>query len=51
LHKALKELYKLLTTALENDPPPDVRTNLCNLAREALRNGIRKEYSVEKVQK
>jgi transposase len=51
LHEALKELYKSLTKALENDPPPEVRTNLWHLAREALRNWIRKEYSIEKVQK
>jgi len=51
LHKALKELYDSLTKALESDPPPEVRRYLCHLARVALRNWIRKEYSVEKVQK
>jgi len=51
LHNALKELYDLLTKALENDPPPEVRRYLCHLAREALRNWISKEYSIEKVQK
>jgi len=51
LHKALKELYDLLTKALESDPPPEVRRYLSHLAREALRNWISKEYSIEKVQK
>ena len=51
LHNALKELYELLTKALETDPPPEVRETLWKLAREALRNLISKEYSVEKVQK
>jgi transposase len=51
LHNTLKELYEILTEALENDPPPKVRRYLCHLAREALRNWIMKEYSMEKVQK
>ena len=51
LHKALKELYDLLTKALENDPPPEVRMTLWELAREALRHWISKEYSIEKVRK
>ena len=51
LHNALKELYDSLTKALESDPPPEVRRYLCHLAREALRNWIRKEYSAEKVRK
>ena len=51
LHNALKELYEILTTALENDPPPKVRKTLWKLAREALRHWIKKEYSIEKVQK
>jgi transposase len=51
LHNMLKELYEILTEALENDPPPEVRRYLCHLARKALRNWIRKEYSVEKVRK
>jgi transposase len=51
LHKALKELYDSLTKALESDPPPEIRRYLCHLAREALRNWISKEYSIEKVQK
>jgi transposase len=51
LHKALKELYEILTNALESDPPPEVRRYLCHLAREALRNWTLKEYSVEKVRK
>ena len=51
LHKALKELYEILTEALENDPPPEVRKTLWQLAREALRHWIMKEYSIEKVRK
>jgi transposase len=51
LHNALKELYEILTEALENDPPPEVRKTLWQLAREALRHWIMKEYSIEKVQK
>jgi transposase len=51
LHNALKELYEILTEALENDPPPKVRKRLWQLAREALRHWIMKEYSIEKVQK
>jgi transposase len=51
LHDALKVLYESLTKALENDPPPDLRKNLWHLAREALRDWIMKEYSIEKVRK
>jgi transposase len=51
LHNALKELYKILTEALESDPPPEVRKTLWQLAREALRHWITKEYSIEKVRK
>jgi len=51
LHKALKELYDLLTKALENDPPPEVRMTLWELAQEALRHWISKEYSIENVRK
>ena len=51
LHNALKELYEILTEALEKDPPPEVRKTLWQLAREALRHWIMKEYSIEKVRK
>ena len=51
LHNALKELYEILTKALENDPPPEVRMNLWQLAREALRHWIMKVYLIKKVQK
>jgi len=51
LHNALKELFELLTNALESDPPPEVRKTLWQLAREALRHWVLKEYSVEKVRK
>jgi transposase len=51
LHNALKELYEILTEALEIDPPPKVRKRLWQLAREVLRHWIMKEYSIEKVRK
>jgi len=51
LHNALKERYELLTIALENDPSPEVRMNLWNLARDALRHWIIKEYLIEEVRK
>jgi len=51
LHKALKEIYESLTKALENDPPPKVRMYLWNLAREALRHWMAKDYFEEKVLK
>jgi transposase len=51
LHNALKELYAILTEALENDPLPEVRKTLWQLAREALRHWIMKEYPIEKVRK
>ncbi|MCK9564770.1 MAG: IS66 family transposase [Methanothrix sp.] len=51
LHNALKELYEILTKAMENDPPPKVRKIIWQLAREALRHWIMKEYSIEKVRK
>ena len=51
LNNALKELYDLLTKVLENDPPPEVRITLWELAQEALRQWISKEYSIEKVRK
>jgi transposase len=51
LHNALKELYEILTKALENDPPPEVRKTLWQLAREALRHWTLREYSIEKVRK
>jgi len=51
LHNMLKELYEILTEALENDPPPKVRKTLWKLARKALRHWIMKEYSIEKVRK
>ena len=51
LHNALKELYEILTEALESDPPPEVRKTLWQLARKALRHWIMKKYSIEKVRK
>jgi transposase len=51
LHNMLKELYEILTEALENDPPPKIRKIIWQLARDALRHWIMKEYSIEKVRK
>jgi len=51
LHNMLTELYEILIEALENDPPPKVRKTLWQLAREALRHWIGKEYSIEEVRK
>jgi transposase len=51
LHKALKEIYESLTKALENDPPPEVRMYLWNLAREALRHWVAKDYFEKRVLK
>jgi transposase len=51
LHEALKGLYESLSYALENDPPPEVRTDLWHLAQETLRQWIGREYSIQKVQK
>ena len=51
LHNALKELYDILTKALENDPLPEVRMTLWELAQEVLRHWISKDYSIEKIQK
>jgi len=51
LHQALKKLYEELTGALENDPPPEVRRGLWQMAREALKQWIMKEYASEKVRK
>ena len=42
LHNTLKELYEILTKALENDPPPEVRMNLWQLARKRFGTGSRK---------
>ena len=52
LHNMLKELYEILTEALENDPPPEVQNRIyAKLARKVLRKCISKEYYVEKVRK
>jgi transposase len=51
LHKTLKKLYEELTGALENDPPPEVRSGLWQMAREVLQQWIMKEYASEKVRK
>ena len=51
LHKALKELYESLTNALERNPPPDIRTELWQSARETLLHWIQKEYLEVKVLK
>jgi transposase len=51
LHEALKRLYKQLTDALENDPPPGVRRELWNMARATLWQWITGEYVNEKLRK
>ena len=51
LHGALKDLYKELTDTLENDPPPEVRMGLLEMARSKLHQWIMKEYVSEKVKK
>ena len=51
LHKALKKLYEELNSALESDPPPEVRMDLWQIAREALQKWISKEYVDKKVRK
>jgi transposase len=51
LHNALKELYEILTNALESDPPLKVRKTPWQLVRKALRHLVIKEYSIEKVRK
>jgi transposase len=51
LHEALKDLYEELTGALENDPPPEVRMELWDMARAKLQQWIMKEYISEKLKK
>jgi transposase len=51
LHEALKRLYKELTDALENDPPPEDRRELWQIARATLRQWITGEYVNEKLRK
>jgi transposase len=51
LHKALKDLYEKLTTALENDPPPDVRKELWEMARATLQQLIMKGSVSDKLRK
>jgi transposase len=51
LHKALKKLYEELNSALESNPPPEVRMDLWQIAREALQKWISKEYVDKKVRK
>jgi len=51
LHEALKKLYEELNDALENDPPPEVRRELWNMARATLRQWITGEYINEKLRK
>jgi len=51
MHKALKEIYESLTSALKSDPPPRVRMYLLNLARKALGHWMAKDYTEEKVLK
>lgn len=51
LHNGLKEIYELVIKSLEADPPPEIRTELCQLARESLRHWLIEKYSSEQVKK
>jgi transposase len=51
IHGALKRIYELLTDALENDPPPEVRIVIWYMARAVLRLIIGGEYENENVRK
>jgi transposase len=51
LHKALKDIYRKLIVALENDPQPEVRKELWHKARAALQQLIMKVYMSDKVKK
>ncbi|MBK7386500.1 MAG: IS66 family transposase [Methanothrix sp.] len=51
LHEALKGLYESLNTSSECDPPPEVRINIWQSAREVLQHWIDREYLEVKVQK
>jgi transposase len=51
LHEALKDLYEELTESLKNDPPPEARMKLWDMARAKLKQWIMKEYVSDKVKK
>jgi transposase len=51
LHEALKKLYSELNVALEDDPPPETRTELWNNAKATLQRWISGEYVNEKLRK
>ena len=51
LHEALKGLYESLTKSLECEPPPEVRMNIWQSAREVLQHWIDREYLEVKVRK
>jgi transposase len=51
LHEALKGLYESLNKSLECDPPPEIRINIWQSAREMLQHWIGREYLEMKVQK
>ena len=51
LHEDLKGLYEELNHALENDPPPQVRMELWEMARTKLQKWIWKDYETESVKK
>ena len=51
LDKALRRLYRKLTDALEEDPPPETRRRLWYEARATLRRWIKRYYVSEKVKK
>jgi len=51
LHRALTRLYRKLTNALENDPPPEIRETLLHNAQATLKRWINRGYGSEKVEK
>jgi len=51
IHGALKRIFELLTEALENNPPPEIRRVMWFMARAVLRRIIEGEYTNEKVRK
>jgi transposase len=51
IHGALKRIYELLTEALENNPPPEIRRVMWYMARAVIRQIIRGKYTNENVRK
>lgn len=51
IHGALKRIYELLNQALENNPPPEIRRVMWQMARAVLRQITGGEYTNENVRK